>query len=611
MAKIENKSFFKKPLVEKSITTTNNQLSKQRRPLDQQVKNVVDTLNNLGMNSFATRLLKLYKQSTHDLFSVAVVGEFSRGKSTFINHLLNCDCLPVGNLPTTALMTRIRYAQQNKITHVDDKGVILFQGDLVPESWDNLVAGNDGSSDPNGFVAVGIGNDWLKQCNLEIIDSPGAGDLDEKRARQIGDVLLRCDGVVIAISALQPLSESECLFIQQRVIARQTPFMMLALTKMDEVKKEERNRVIEFVKNKLINWGLSIPIVIPTEVELTDDKYSDCVGVDKVRQLISSWAYDPKLRQLKDNWFKARASEVIDIAIQSLNEQQVLLDADDEKKHQAFAQKKNVLDQMDLAWGNICLELQRRQTNCYCQFVDKVDEYARDITERLQYESSHAAHPQQWWENDYPYRLKVELANMAVGLENAVTRIVTADANWFNATLERQFQTAIAIGQVNVADRNEIKTFTSSRNIKFEDVTRKQNISRIGTVAVSIAGAIALSACGLGVLSLIATMGVGTGASILSGNFFKKKLEEQRLELRNTIANDVPLIVAEATAESENRVRALYDDMLAEAKQKRNLWIEGQLQAIKEANKPQTQERRETLNNQITLLNQINKQFKQ
>jgi ribosome biogenesis GTPase A len=42
-------------------------------------------------------------------FSVAVVGEFNRGKSTFINALLGIDILPADIVPTTATLNRVTY----------------------------------------------------------------------------------------------------------------------------------------------------------------------------------------------------------------------------------------------------------------------------------------------------------------------------------------------------------------------------------------------------------------------------------------------------------------------------------------------------------------------
>ena len=54
--------------------------------------------------------------SALDLFiceplNVAIVGQFSSGKSTFLNALLGCEILPAGLTPVTAKLTHIKYGE--------------------------------------------------------------------------------------------------------------------------------------------------------------------------------------------------------------------------------------------------------------------------------------------------------------------------------------------------------------------------------------------------------------------------------------------------------------------------------------------------------------------
>src|ERR1035438_3558071 len=44
-----------------------------------------------------------------DEISVAVLGRFKAGKSSFLNHFIRRDILPVGVVPVTAVVTEIRY----------------------------------------------------------------------------------------------------------------------------------------------------------------------------------------------------------------------------------------------------------------------------------------------------------------------------------------------------------------------------------------------------------------------------------------------------------------------------------------------------------------------
>src|SRR6266849_9801012 len=52
--------------------------------------------------------------SSHDELSVAVVGQFKAGKSSFLNHFLRRDLLPVGVVPVTTVVTEIAFGPIEK-----------------------------------------------------------------------------------------------------------------------------------------------------------------------------------------------------------------------------------------------------------------------------------------------------------------------------------------------------------------------------------------------------------------------------------------------------------------------------------------------------------------
>ena len=64
----------------------------------------------LGQN--AASIEEVLEKSANDAFSVAVIGEFKRGKSTLINALLEQDVLPTDAMPATATLNRVTYSLQ-------------------------------------------------------------------------------------------------------------------------------------------------------------------------------------------------------------------------------------------------------------------------------------------------------------------------------------------------------------------------------------------------------------------------------------------------------------------------------------------------------------------
>src|ERR1044072_883527 len=73
------------------------------------LKTLRDMAVNMEMRSADELLDKIIKDIEEHCFRVAVVGEFRRGKSTFINALLGRAVLPSDILPTTATLNRVTY----------------------------------------------------------------------------------------------------------------------------------------------------------------------------------------------------------------------------------------------------------------------------------------------------------------------------------------------------------------------------------------------------------------------------------------------------------------------------------------------------------------------
>lgn len=522
--------------------------------------------------------------------------------------MIGKDILPVGNLPTTAMLTRIRYSKKEMITYFDKKGQKKGVFPLSIDSWDGLIADNITGQDPQGTVFVMIDSKWLGVSNLEIIDTPGAGDLEEKRVRQLGEALVSSDAAIITISAAQALSISEKLFIEQRLITNNTPYLMLIITKLDSVKPSERVGVIEYIKNKLSFWKsqnpqiwkTDIPVFIPKNIELPNNEYDDIVGIDNIKKQLNIWQNDTKRTVLTERWIISRVVSIIDTALSAMKEQKMLFSVDDEKRINLIKQKKDSLLKAETEWERLRIEMRKRSNNCYNVLLEKVNECTLSITERLQYEVSHSNDVSKWWKEDYPYRLKTELANTSVIIENTVSKIIASDMRWFSISVEKTFKTNMLFDSEIIADKSVFKNSAKIDDMELENLDSKRNLMRVGITAASLAGALLFMSSGF--LPMIATMGVGTGGSILSEKIFKDKIQQQRDSVKQAIAKSIPQVMKNATSESEQRITAVYEDMLRESKKQEEAWMQAQNDAIENANKPKTSEAEKQLEKNIDLL---------
>ncbi|EOR19895.1 dynamin family protein [Clostridium sartagoforme AAU1] len=71
--------------------------------------NILNNESNQSISNTIKKVNDIYNEKT---VKVSILGEFSSGKSTFINGVLNEDILSYGDEPTTAINTVIKYGDK-------------------------------------------------------------------------------------------------------------------------------------------------------------------------------------------------------------------------------------------------------------------------------------------------------------------------------------------------------------------------------------------------------------------------------------------------------------------------------------------------------------------
>lgn len=159
-------------------------------------------------------------------FEVMVVGEFSNGKSTFINALLKNEVLPHSNVPTTALLNKIYYAKQPTFAVHYSNGK---QEPLTKEQFDTFVSEDKQQMDGIAskirqtlsaakatptHLEVGYPTELCRN-NVVLIDSPGTNDMDEARVKITDEYIPRSDAAIFVLNANKIFSASEKAFLHR------------------------------------------------------------------------------------------------------------------------------------------------------------------------------------------------------------------------------------------------------------------------------------------------------------------------------------------------------------------------------------------------------------
>ena len=140
---------------------------------------------------------------------LAIVGSSRRGKSTLINALLGEKLLPMGRMPTTAVITQIIYGESKEVKliekHSSEKTIlrqefvdecVLEPGREIPQAFANIA------------YAVLESNCFLCEKGLQIVDTPGlnARSGAERATLQYLD---QADAMLIVIDCLVPFDDTD------------------------------------------------------------------------------------------------------------------------------------------------------------------------------------------------------------------------------------------------------------------------------------------------------------------------------------------------------------------------------------------------------------------
>ena len=208
------------------ISTTNpsnDQLSdflEKRNLLVSLIQRQQGVLQVLKMAAWQEKLAQLEQRAIADNFKVLVMGEFKRGKSTFINALLGEEVLPSYATPTTAIINEVKWGEHPRaVLHwlPDENGFVREPQDIPVNQIEQYVTIRDEqqSYNPQGVVYSSpyekLELFWpLELCRngVEIIDSPGLNE-DAIRQKVTLDYLTTIDAAVFVVACDFPVSTSE------------------------------------------------------------------------------------------------------------------------------------------------------------------------------------------------------------------------------------------------------------------------------------------------------------------------------------------------------------------------------------------------------------------
>ena len=211
----------------------------------QHVTNVVSQFHILSLNRQIDACKILFTENP--IIDVAILGQFKAGKSSFINSLIGKDILPIGVIPVTTVITRLRYGPEEKaiITYFDGK-----TSEIALDNIDEYISELKNQANKKNVEVVDIELPSLEAYNgLRFVDTPGLGSVFRYNTEMSEDWLPKVGCAIVTISSDRPLSENDLNLIRE--LMDYTPRVVLLLSKADLLSEEQQQQVVRFFKDTL------------------------------------------------------------------------------------------------------------------------------------------------------------------------------------------------------------------------------------------------------------------------------------------------------------------------------------------------------------------------
>jgi Dynamin family len=192
------------------------------------ILSLASVATSLDMNETAAKLKQTAESLASDNFHIILTGRFKNGKSTLMNALLGRTTrpvpelrvgqgpMPVGELPCTATLTSIQYAERPWIRAWNFDG---SSQEWSLEKYQREGTVRDNESDTREFFGkirefeMGFPAE-LCQAGVTLIDSPGTDDIPE-RTEVTRHAIGKCDAAIVVYRSDVLAGEDERKFVEQ------------------------------------------------------------------------------------------------------------------------------------------------------------------------------------------------------------------------------------------------------------------------------------------------------------------------------------------------------------------------------------------------------------
>jgi predicted GTPase len=244
----------------KEFNDINNQEIKYADNITDKIKYVKNELTKNEFYPSLTLINVLNKLSirANEPMKVAITGQFSSGKSTFLNALISKEILPTGITPVTSKVNFIKYGDEYKLEiHYDDGRIEFHPVEALKDFTDQRQNTKDIK-----YLTLYVPYDTLK--DITFVDTPGLNSQSVDDTKTTMNVLKDVDGIIwlTLIDNAGKLSEQKALAM---LLKNSNIKSLCVLNQKDRFCDSEIEKTSNYIKEKFSDF---FDEVIPISAKL-------------------------------------------------------------------------------------------------------------------------------------------------------------------------------------------------------------------------------------------------------------------------------------------------------------------------------------------------------
>ena len=227
--------------------------------IDEHINFAESILNKYSWDSkikqkLSNQLSRIKSKKNDEHLNISIVGEFSSGKSTFINALIKEDLLVSSILQgTTVVNTVIEYNPSWCLRikyYKKPQEFIIFKSLSELRERLSVVSTNPDTAKQIQLVRAGLPVDVLKS-GIRIIDTPGTNSINDSHEATTKRALQELSDMSVVLTDATKILPKTLIDFMEDNIGNNLQRCVIAATHFDVIPKRERNDIITYIQKKI------------------------------------------------------------------------------------------------------------------------------------------------------------------------------------------------------------------------------------------------------------------------------------------------------------------------------------------------------------------------